>query len=114
MKLKEKISFYVVLFSIAVFSAHIVIQHTSVFSQLNADIEEMVDFSSDFDDNNEENSEDSNEENEMEWNDDIIIDPSNQISLCTYEPKSHFHNFWIGKTISVSPNTFDTPPEFKG
>lgn len=114
MKLKEKISFYVVLFSIAVFSAHIVLEQTSVFSQLNVDIGELLDFSGDFDDNNEENSEDSNEENELEWDDDYIIDPSNQISLHSYVLKSHFHNFWIGKTISISPDIFDSPPEFKG
>jgi hypothetical protein len=103
-----------VLFSIAVFSGHIVLEQTSVFSQLNADVEEIVDFSCDFDDNNEENSEDSNEENELEWDDDYIIDPSNQISLYSYVLKSHFHNFWIGKTISISPDIFDSPPEFKG
>jgi hypothetical protein len=97
-----------------VFSAHLVIEHATVFSQLTTNSDELVDFSGDIDDNNEENSDDNNKENELEWGDEHFMVFSNPITLYTDELNAHCYFFGDDTIISISPNILDTPPELKG
>ncbi len=93
--------------------AQLFIEHTTVFSKLNADIEEFSDFANDIDDGNEDSSEESSEENSNENDDQVPIELCYVLKFCTTASENNKDKGRTKKVRSVALIIYDTPPELK-
>ena len=113
MKFRDKISISLILFTVGIFVAQLFIEQTTVFSKLNADIEEFSDFANDIDDGNEDSSEEGSEENSNENDDQVPIELYYVLNFCKTGSENNKDKGRTKKVRAVALIIYDTPPELK-
>ncbi len=110
MKLRDKISLGLILFTIGIFVGQLFMQQVTVFSKLSADIEEFVDISEDGDENN---TDEGTEKKMNESDDQIPFELGESLCFADEDVENKKVEDKSNKVLTSTLIIYDTPPELK-
>jgi hypothetical protein len=113
LKIRNKISISLILFTVVILVAQIFVEQVTIYSKLTTDIEEVADFNSDLDDSNENNSDEGSEENMNEGVDKVPFELCRGIYLYKIISDNKIHKDRKDEICSFASEIFDTPPELE-
>ena len=112
MKIRNKISISLILFTVGILVAQLFVEQVTIYSKSSKEVEELADLTSDLDDS-ENNSEEGSEENVLEGDDQLLLDACLKLYLFNTISENKIHMDGSEKIYSITSEIFENPPEFE-